>query len=204
VLCVGMPCRYVTAARPRRALHRTIWLRPRRCVPPRLPSVAAVAFASYRCVAPPAVSIQLAPFVISYASSPPVVAFLPRPSTTDVAFASTDIARNPTFAWRPSLLCKHDWHGLWRLPTSSSSSSSSTSWCDRVPFVCAFVAFIIVSSCRRPLQRLLRECRSDAVDFLTIAREQTHAGGERFALLCGLPKPGKTFVNLTLTLRQSA
>jgi hypothetical protein len=66
---------------------------------------------------------------------PPVVAFLPRPSTTDVAFASTVIARNHTLAWRPSHTVQTQLAQLWRLlPSSSSSSSSSTSWCDRVPF----------------------------------------------------------------------
>jgi hypothetical protein len=78
-------------------------------------------------------------------------------------------------------------------------------------FVCAFVAFVFFvffSSSSIHVGGLsggyFGNVASDAVGLLTIAREQTHAGGERLAFLCGLPKPGKTFVNLTLTLRQSA
>jgi hypothetical protein len=58
--------------RDRGGLCRTIRLRPRRCIPPRLPSVAAVALlAPFWCGAPGCVHPAGIPCVISYASSPP-------------------------------------------------------------------------------------------------------------------------------------
>jgi hypothetical protein len=148
------------------------WLRPRRCILSRLPSVAAVAFASHRCAAPPAVHIQLAFCVISYASSPPPSLHSCRvpPPRTWRLLRRLSPATTP-FAWRPSRAVQERLAQLRRLlPTSSSSSStSSTSSCVIVFLLCAFVAFIIffffVHSCRRPSRGLLRKCRSDAVDF---------------------------------------
>jgi hypothetical protein len=130
-------CRYVTAARSRRALRRTISYRPRRRIPPRLSCLAAVALLSYRCVAPPAVSIQLASCVLSYA----IVAL-----RRCIPAASLHYGRGVCFdGHRPqpntrvasSSAVQTRLAQLWRLlPSSSNSSSTSTSSCDCVPFVC--------------------------------------------------------------------
>jgi hypothetical protein len=100
----------------------------------------------------------------------------------------------------PLTLCKHNWHsfGDYYRPLRVHRLLRRHGV---IVFLfegpCGITHLLLRSFMRRLLRRLLRKCRSDAVDILTIARERRTQGTESFRLSVWSPKPGKTSSTLT-------